>query len=258
MGGIHSVQHGRLSSDLRCTDDDGERALELYESNEEASSGSHRILGAFEVTLWHSMNDCLERAYGRHWFAEPRAGLDRGAQAAVDEELHRLGRRRGPFEPLEVFEALTLGFWARLLTRGDSVGRNRRTDGATMDTTHEGKRNRAISVQAVLPARLLSRKLEGTLFTPVQRPDCEVPDTNSGTVTVEASIDPETGKHRYLGAWASGKRIDQFVLAGCAGLVCDTWSSEPLRFAYGSQVELLAGETIRLTVDFPIRRAASR
>ena len=108
------------------------------------------------------------------------------------------------------------------------------------------------------PSSLLSRKLEGTLLTPVLHPDCEVPDTNSGTVTVEASIDPETGKHSYLGAWASGKRIDQFVLASCAELVCDSWSSEPLHFPDGSQVDLLAGETIRLTVDFPIRAAASR
>ena len=89
-------------------------------------------------------------------------------------------------------------------------------------------------------------------------PDCDVPDTNSGIVTVEASIDPETGKQIYVGAWASGKRIDQFVIASCAGLVCDTWSSEPLQFPDGSQVELLAGEAISLTVEFPILSAASR
>ena len=77
-------------------------------------------------------------------------------------------------------------------------------------------------------------------------------------MTVEASIDPETGKHNYVGAWASGKRIDQLVIASCAELVCDTWSSEPLHFPDGSQVELLAGEAISLTVEFPILAAASR
>lgn len=39
--------------------------------------------------------------------------------------LHRRGRRRGPFEALDVIEALTFGLWARLLTRGGSMGRNR-------------------------------------------------------------------------------------------------------------------------------------
>ena len=123
--GIHPVRRGRLSSYLRFTDDDGERALELYEWNEDVSSAFYRILGSFEVTLRHSMNDCLVKAYGRHWFTDPRVGLDRGAQVAVDKVLHSLGRRRVPFQPLDVSEALTLGFWARLLTRGGSMGRNR-------------------------------------------------------------------------------------------------------------------------------------
>ena len=107
------------------------------------------------------------------------------------------------------------------------------------------------------PPSLLSRKLEGTLHTPKRDLECEIPDSNSGTVTVEASVDPATGKHHLVEAWASGKRVNQDVLDSCAKLVCNYWSSDPLCFPDGTQVDLPQGESIILSVAFPIRAAAS-
>lgn len=121
---IHALPPSRLQQYRKGTNDDHERALELYVWNEEVSSAFHRVIGPFEVTLRNSIDRCLAGTYGPTWFADPNVGLDRGARVKVDKVLHNLHKRRNPIEPLEVIEALPLGFWVRLLGRGGPMGRN--------------------------------------------------------------------------------------------------------------------------------------
>lgn len=122
---IHALPSARLRKYRQGDTDDPERALELYVWNEEVSSAFHRVLGPFEVTLRNSIDRCLANAYGPSWFADPNVGLDRGARSKVDKVLHSLHKRRNPLEPLEVIEALPLGFWVRLLSRGGPMGSGR-------------------------------------------------------------------------------------------------------------------------------------
>lgn len=105
------------------------------------------------------------------------------------------------------------------------------------------------------PLSLLSRRLEGRLNTPHHDPACEVPADNSSTVTVEATVDAQ-GKHRLVRA--RGERVDAGALQSLAALVCDFWHSGSPRSPDGTKVDLLEGETISLTVAFPILAAASR
>ena len=105
-----------------------------------------------------------------------------------------------------------------------------------------------------LPERLVGHGLEGMLHTPRHDPGCEIPADNSGTVTVEAFIDP-VGKHHSVRAWARGDRIDQSVLQGYADLVCGSWHSDPPQYPDGTQCDLRADETIGLHVAFPIAGA---
>lgn len=106
------------------------------------------------------------------------------------------------------------------------------------------------------PDRLVGAGLAGTLRTPRHRPDCEIPQDNFGTVTVEASIDTH-GNHHYVRAWAEGKRIDQSVLQRCADLVCKSWHSDTPEYPDGTPCYLRDGESIRLIVDFPVGRAGA-
>lgn len=108
------------------------------------------------------------------------------------------------------------------------------------------------------PPSLATRNLRGRLHTPTHAPGCDIPPDNSGTVTVEATIDPATGVHSYAGAQPSGACINDRVIEGLRELVIDTWSSDPIRTADGAVASLLEGEAIRLTVDFSIRAEASR
>lgn len=105
------------------------------------------------------------------------------------------------------------------------------------------------------PPRIADWALEGMLHTPEQDPGCEIPADNSGTVTVEANVDGE-GKHHVVRTTASGTRIDGVLVQGLAALVRDSWHSDPPRTPDGAAVDLLDGERIRLTVEFPILAAA--
>ena len=122
----------------------------------------------------------------------------------------------------------------------------------------KGMRQAQFKFSLDFPPSLRSRKLNGMLHTPKRDLECEIPDSNSGTVTVEATVDPVTGKHHLVEAWASSDRVNQHVLDSFAKLVCNYWSSDPLRFPDGTQVDLPQGESIILTVAFPIRAAAAR
>jgi len=110
---------GQPSKYLRETDNNREQALELFEWNRELSSAFYRVLGSFEITLRDSIDRWLANTYGREWFDDPRAGLDDGALGVIRKAKKNL---REPFEPTDVVEALTLGFWERLLGRGGSMG----------------------------------------------------------------------------------------------------------------------------------------
>ena len=62
--------------------------------------------------------------------------------------------------------------------------------------TGRSKRKRIGPAEFALrfPPSLLSRRLDGRLNTPKHDPECEMPPSNSGTVTVEAAIDPAIGQ----------------------------------------------------------------
>ena len=60
-------------------------------------------------------------------------------------------------------------------------------------------------------------KLQNHLHTPTHQPPCEIPLDNSGDVLV--SVDPSTGLHRLLRAWALGGPIDHEVLRGCIEMI---------------------------------------
>ena len=103
---------------------------------------------------------------------------------------------------------------------------------------------------------MAARNLRGRLHTPTHDTGCDIPPDNSGTVTVEPTIDPATGAHSYTGAQARGACINHKVIEGLREVVIDTRSSDPIRTA--AVASLLEGEAIRLKVDFPIRAEASR
>ena len=91
-------------------------------------------------------------------------------------------------------------------------------------------------------------KLQSRLHTP-----CEIPPDNSGAVHVLVSVDPATGQHRLLRAWALGGPIDHEVLRGCIEMILG-WSCDPPRFADGTLVasRLDHGERLTLEVRLPI------
>lgn len=96
-------------------------------------------------------------------------------------------------------------------------------------------------------------KLRSRLHTPTHQPPCEIPPDNAGALHVLVSVDPATGQHRLLRAWALGGPIDHEVLRGCIEMIL-SWSCDPPRFADGTLVasRLDHGERPTLEVRLPI------
>lgn len=96
-------------------------------------------------------------------------------------------------------------------------------------------------------------KLRSRLHTPTHQPPCEIPPDNSGAVHVLVAVDPATGQHRLLRAWALGGPVDHEVLRGCIEMILG-WSCDPPRFADGTLVasRLDSGERLTLEVRLPI------
>lgn len=128
----------------------------------------------------------------------------------------------------------------------------RRARRARRRSRERGRRIGEPKYAITFPPSWESRAVRGRLHTPSLDPGCPIPEANAGTVTVEAIIDPATGAHTYAGASASGACIDAHVIRGLSDLVCDAWSSDPIRDSDGAPVALEADETVGLTVEFPI------
>lgn len=91
-------------------------------------------------------------------------------------------------------------------------------------------------------------KLRSRLHTPTHQPLCEIPPNNSGAMHVLVSVDPATGQHRLLRAWALGGPIDHEVLRGCIEMILG-WSCDPPRFADGTLVASRLNHGERLTLE---------
>ena len=95
-----------------------ERALDLYIWNVAVSAAIWHDVAIVEVALRNAMNEALSSAFSSNWFV---SGIDLfDAKSVTDIERAKAAVSHGPRTPQgRVVAELMLGFWVRLLGKGD-------------------------------------------------------------------------------------------------------------------------------------------
>ena len=115
-----------MSTYLRATGGDREKALHLYTWNTALSAAFYGPLQGLEVALRNALHRQLTERYGAEWYDNPAAGLDTGGLdriADAKQEVERSGRASGPGR---IVAGLSLGFWISLLRSGGRIDSARR------------------------------------------------------------------------------------------------------------------------------------
>ena len=115
----------RMRTYLDAAEGDHETALQLYARNAQLGAAFHGPLQALEVAMRNAMNAQLAAQYGRQWYTNRAAGLDRHAKDSVTNFLKRSGDEPTPGQ---FVASMSLGFWVRLVGRGGSVNGGRRAN----------------------------------------------------------------------------------------------------------------------------------
>jgi hypothetical protein len=112
----------RLTTYLRATGGDLDRAVELYLWNAAVAGALWKVLGRVEVVLRNVLHDALTARYQRlgragQWYDDPVRELAEHARDDITRARQRLQGAGAPLLPGKIVAELSFGFWRFLLAR---------------------------------------------------------------------------------------------------------------------------------------------
>ena len=112
----------RLSTYVRATGGDLDRAVELYLWNAAVAGALWEVLGHVEVVLRNALHDALTARHQRldragQWYDDPARELSQHARDDISRARQRLQRSDAPLLPGKIVAELGFGFWRFLLAR---------------------------------------------------------------------------------------------------------------------------------------------
>ena len=115
-----SISKQRLQRFLSDSDDDFEKALELYEKNMRVSVEIFPIIACFEICLRNYIHEAMQKNYGVGWLIGKKTPLEKEERdkiAAAEERLHKENKMNGTISENmgRLVADLSLGFWIGLL-----------------------------------------------------------------------------------------------------------------------------------------------
>lgn len=108
----------RMSTYRKAVEGDREQAIHLYTWNAAMSAAFYGPLQGLEVALRNTMHRQLSRCYGAAWYENPKAGLDSGCLARIDNARNDVANAGHPVSPGRIVAAVSFGFWIALLGPG--------------------------------------------------------------------------------------------------------------------------------------------
>lgn len=123
-----SLSSERLGTYLDAVQGNREKAIRLHVWNTAASAAFYGPLQGLEVALRNAMNHRLGERYGKAWYDNSAASLDRGTLERVATAKTKLTRDGHEDDPPRVVAALSFGFWVSLVGPGGRTTGGRRAN----------------------------------------------------------------------------------------------------------------------------------
>jgi len=110
------ISYDRLSTYIKASSDDKEKALKLYLWNSQISSAFYIPLQGLEITLRNNLHMALSKKVGKNDWYDYHT-FDKLTEIKIKEAKNKVLKKHSVVNPPHVVAELSFGFWVSLLNR---------------------------------------------------------------------------------------------------------------------------------------------